>query len=54
MTVNFSIFLTDEQHAFANELVDSGRYSSVSAVVHQGIEQLRHRLEVEDLERRGL
>ena len=54
MTVKFSIFLTGEQHAFAKELVDTGRYPSVSAVVHKGIEQLRHRLEVEDLERKAL
>ena len=54
MTVRFSISLTDEQHAFAKELVDTGRYPSVSAVVQQSIEQLRHRLEVEDLERSGL
>ena len=54
MTVKFSIFLTDEQHAFAKELMDTGRYPSVSAIVHQGIEQLRHRLEVEDPERKGL
>ena len=54
MTVKFSIFLNDEQHAFAKELVDTGRYPSVNAVVQQGIEHLRHRLEVEDLERSGL
>ncbi len=54
MTVKSSISLTDEQHAFARLLVDTGRYSSVSAVVQQGIEQLRQRLEVEDLERRAL
>ena len=53
MTVKSSISLTDEQHAFARALVDSGRYASVSAVIQQGIEQLRQRLEVEDLERRA-
>ena len=54
MTVKISISLTDEQHAFAKALVDTGRYTSVSAVIQQGIEQLRHRLEVEDLEREAL
>ncbi len=54
MTVKSSISLTDEQHAFARALVDTGRYASVSAVIQQGIEQLRQRLEVEDLERRAL
>ncbi len=54
MTVKFSIFLTDAQHEFAKKLVDTGRYPSVTAVVQQGIEQLHHRLEVEDLERKAL
>ena len=36
MTVKSSISLTDEQHSFARELVDAGRYSSVSAVLQQG------------------
>ena len=54
MTVKSSISLTDEQHAFARALVAAGRYASVSAVIQQGIEQLRQRLEVEDLERRAL
>lgn len=54
MTVKASISLTDEQHAFAKALVDTGRYVSVSAVIQQGIEQLRRSLEVEDLEHRGL
>ena len=54
LTVKSSISLTDEQHAFARALVDTGRYASVSAVIQQGIEQLRQRLEVEDLERRAL
>ena len=54
MTVKFSISLTDEQHAFAKALVDTGRYASVSAVVQQSIEQLRHGLEVEDLKRGAL
>ena len=54
MTVKSSISLTDDQHAFARALVDTGRYASVSAVIQQSIEQLRLRLEVEDLERRAL
>ena len=29
MTVKSSVSLTDEQHAFARTLVDTGRYSSV-------------------------
>ncbi len=54
LTVKSSISLTDEHHAFVKALVDSGRYSSVSAIIQQSIEQLRQRLEVEDLERRAL
>ena len=54
LTVKSSISLTDEQHAFAKALVDTGRYSSVSAVIQQGIHLLRRRLDVEDLERRAL
>ncbi len=54
MTVKSSISLTDEQHAFAKALVDTGRYASVSAVIQQGIHLLRQRLDVEDLERRAL
>lgn len=50
MTVKSSISLTDEQHAFARELVSAGRYPSVSAVVAQGIELLRARAEAESME----
>ena len=54
MTVKSSVSLTDEQHAFAKTLVDEGRYSSVSAVVQRGIDLLRRRLELDDLESRAL
>lgn len=47
MTVKSSISLTDEQHAFARELVAAGRYPSVSAVVAQGLELLKTRTEAE-------
>ena len=49
MTVKSSISLTDEQHAFARELVSAGRYPSVSAVVAQGIELLKARAEAESM-----
>ena len=52
--VKHSITLTDEQHAFAKTLVDTGRYASISAVIQQGIEDLRQRLAVADLDRRAL
>jgi antitoxin ParD1/3/4 len=50
MTVKSSISLTDEQHAFARELVSAGRYPSVSAVVAQGIELLKARAEADATE----
>lgn len=50
MTVKSSISLTDEQHAFARELVSAGRYPSVSAVVAQGIELLKARVGAEATE----
>ncbi len=50
MTVKSSISLTDSQDAFVRELVDQGRYPSVSAVLQQGLELLRLRTEGEELE----
>ena len=54
MTVRSSISLTDEQHSFAKELVETGRYSSVSAVLQQGIDLLRQRMQDDDLQRTAL
>ena len=54
MAVKSSISLADEQHSFAKELVEAGRYSSVSAVLHQGIDLLRQRMQDEDLQRAAL
>ncbi len=54
MTVKSSVSLTDEQHAFAKDLVQTGRYSSVSAVLQQGIDVLRHRVEREETETQAL
>ena len=38
MTVKSSISLTDEQDAFARQLVEKGRFPSVSAALQQGVE----------------
>lgn len=54
MTVKSSISLTDEQHAFARELVSAGRYPSVSAVVAQALELLKVRAEAESVETEAL
>jgi len=50
VTVKSSISLTDEQHAFARALVEAGRYSSLSAVLQQGVDLLRQRTDAEALE----
>ena len=54
MTVKTSVSLTEEQHAFAKALVEAGRYGSISAVIQQGLDLLRRRFVVEDLERWAL
>lgn len=54
MTVKSSISLSDEQYAFARTLVETGRYSSVSAVLRRGLDLLRGRLEDEESERPAL
>ena len=50
MTVKSSISLTDEQHAFAKALVDAGRYATLSAVLQQGVDLLRQRMDAEETE----
>jgi len=50
MTVKTSISLTDAQEAYARKLVDEGRYSSLSAVLQQGLEMLRAEQELKDAE----
>ena len=50
MTVKTSISLTDAQEAYARDLVDKGRYPSLSAVLQQGLELLRTQVEAEEAE----
>ena len=54
MTVKSSISLTDQQDAFARELVRRGRYSSVSAVVQHGLDLLRQQTEAQEAETEAL
>lgn len=54
MTIKTFISLTDAQEAFARGLVEQGRYSSLSAVLQQGLEVLRTQTEANDTERDGL
>lgn len=54
MTIKSSVSLTDDQYAFARALVASGNFPSVSAVLQQGVELLRQRIEKETLETEAL
>lgn len=54
MSVKSSISLSESQDAFARSLLESGRYSSMSAVLQQGLELLRERSEAEALEKEAL
>ena len=48
MSVKASVALTEQQDAFARELVRQGRYASVSAVVQRGLELLREETEAKE------
>ncbi|MBB6485745.1 type II toxin-antitoxin system ParD family antitoxin [Rhizobium lusitanum] len=50
MSVKSSISLTEQQDAFARSLVETGRYSSLSSVLQQGLELLRQKTEAEAAE----
>lgn len=50
MSVKSSISLTKPQDRFARSLVETGQYSSLSAVLQQGLELLRQKREAEELE----
>ncbi len=50
MSVKASVSLTDPQNAFARDLVNQGRYPSLSAVVQRGLELLRQETEMHDAE----
>lgn len=54
MSVKSSVSLTDQQAAFARGLVDEGRYSSLSAVIQQGLDMLRHETEARTAETEAL
>ena len=54
MTAKSSISLTDEQHACARSLVDEGRFASLSAVVQQGGDLLRQRMNAAEAETAAL
>jgi antitoxin ParD1/3/4 len=54
MTVKTSVSISDQQDAFARRLVEEGRYSSVSAVVQQGLELLREETELDEADSEAL
>lgn len=54
MGVKSSVSLSDQQDAFARRLVEQGRYSSVSAVIQNGLDLLRQRTEAEEVETAAL
>jgi len=54
MSIKSSISLTDQQDAFARSLVETGRYSSLSSVLQQGLELLRQKTEADAAETEGL
>jgi antitoxin ParD1/3/4 len=54
MTVKSSISLTDDQDAFVRELVATGRYSSASAVLQQGVDLLQRKIRAEEADTEAL
>ncbi len=54
MSVKASVSITEQQNAFAREMVTKGRYSSISAVVQQGIDMLREETITADLDKDAL
>lgn len=54
MSVKSSISLSDQQDAFARQLVEQGRFSSVSAVIQNGLDLLRQRTEAEEADTAAL
>ena len=50
MTIKLTISLSDEQHAFAKALVANGRYPTLNAVLHQGVDLLRLHTDAEAAE----
>jgi antitoxin ParD1/3/4 len=54
MGVKSSIFLSDQQDAFARGLVEQGRFFSVRAVVQNGLDLLRQRTKADEIETAAL
>ena len=50
MSVKASVSISEQQDAYVRDLVEQGRFSSVSAVAQQGLDLLRRQDEAELLE----
>lgn len=54
MTIKTTVSFSEDQDAFVERLIASGRYPSRSAVFQAGLERLQRDFEDEDLEREAL
>lgn len=54
MSVKASVSISEQQDAYARDLVEQGRFSSISAVVQQGLDLLRKQDEADLLEAAAL
>ncbi|MDX8355779.1 type II toxin-antitoxin system ParD family antitoxin [Cognatiyoonia sp. IB215182] len=54
MSVKASVSISEQQDAYVRDLVNQGRFSSMSAVVQQGLDLLRKQEEMELLETAAL
>jgi antitoxin ParD1/3/4 len=50
MSVKTSVSISEQQDQYARQLVEDGRYSSLSAVVQRGLELVRAETELKDAE----
>lgn len=50
MSVKASVSISEQQERYARGLVEDGRYSSVSAVVQQGLDLLQKKTDAEEAE----
>lgn len=54
MSVKASVSISEQQDAYVRDLVNQGRFSSMSAVVQQGLDMLRKKDEADLLEAAAL
>lgn len=54
MSIKASVSISEQQDAYVRDLVNQGRFSSVSAVVQQGLDLLRKRDEADLMEAAAL